>query len=433
MFIAKIPNEPKNKSGGTLRGKLLENKIFIWVCAGIIFFGLLSLKNNLVFSNDLTEKVISIIKPSPSPEKLQLDPAPKTVKAVYLTGWSAGNPKKIEEIINLAKTTEINAVVIDVKDYLGKVFFETRDDLTKNIGSREIRIKDFAGLIKRLHNEKIYVIARIAVFQDLYLAEHRPEYAVKNSNNGKIWRDNKNLAWVDPGSKFVWDYNIAVAKQAANLGVDEINLDYIRFPSDGSISQLSYPVYDPSRESKPEQIRKFFEYFHDELKNSSAKTSADVFGLVTINTDDMGIGQILEYALPYFDYLAPMVYPSHYASGFIGYKNPALYPYEVIDYSLEKAVARIKNLDLALNTGMTMASSSEIIPYIKFGNLPKNTALAQIRPWLQAFDLGATYTPEMIRKQIQAVDDNGSTSSPQAGWYLWNPSNVYSPQALIKE
>ena len=408
--------------------RLSENKAFVWVCAGIVFLGLLGLKNNYVFS-DQASKIISIIKPSPSPQKLQLEPAPTVVKGVYLTGWSAGNSKKIEEIINLAKTTEINAVVIDVKDYTGRVFFETQDDLIKNTGSQEIRIKDFAGLIKRLHNEKIYVIARIAVFQDLYLAEHKPEYAVKNSINGKIWRDNKNLAWVDPAAKFVWDYNIAVAKEAARLGADEINLDYIRFPSDGLISQLSYPVYDSSQKSKSEQIREFFEYFHGELKNSGAKTSADVFGLVTVNTDDMGIGQILEYTLPYFDYLSPMVYPSHYASGFIGYKNPALYPYEVVDYSLEKALAREKKLDLALNTGLSPASSSAMFSHIRTEKLPRDTKLAQLRPWLQVFNLGATYTPEMIRKQIQAVYDNNLDS----GWYLWNPSNIYNSRALQTE
>ncbi len=425
-------NKPSGgKTEKTPQSRLLESRVFVWICAGIIFLGFLNLKNNYVFSNDLVSEVISIIKPSPSADgrKLQLTPAPKTVKAVYLTGWSAGNPEKIEQIISLAKTTEVNAVVIDVKDYLGKIFFETNDDLIKNIGSQEIRIKDFAGLIKKLHDEKIYVIARVAVFQDLYLAEHRPEYAVKNSSNGKIWRDNKGLAWVDPGAKFVWDYNIAIAKEAVSLGVDEINLDYVRFPSDGSISQLSYPVYDPSQSSKSEQLRKFFEYFHNELKNANAKTSADLFGLVTINTDDMGIGQVLEYALPYFDYLAPMVYPSHYAPGFIGYKNPALYPYEVIDYSLEKALARSKKLDLALNTGLSPASSSAMFSYLKTEKLPRDTRLAQLRPWLQAFDLGGTYTPEMIRKQMQAVYDNYLDS----GWYLWNPSNVYPPGSFLAE
>jgi len=424
-------SEKKDREGAP--EKILENKFFIWICATIIFSGLLSLKNDFVVSSGVVSHIVSIIKPSPSPIHLQLDPAPKTVKGVYLTAWSASNPKRINEIINLAKNTEINGVVIDIKDYTGRVFFETQNTLIKEISSEEPRIKNLADLIKTLHQEKIYVIARLAVFQDLYLAENKPEYAIKNSSTGNIWRDNKKLAWVDPGSKYVWDYNIAVVKEAARLGVDEINLDYIRFPSDGAIGQTNYPFFDQSQKTKPEQIREFFEYFKANTRDLGIKTSADLFGQSCFDLSDMNIGQILEYALPYFDYLSPMVYPSHYAPGFIGYKNPALYPYEIIDYSMKKATARRATLHQALNTNLTTASSTALIPHIKIEKLPQNTGLAELRPWLQVFDLGAVYTPEMIRKQIQAVYDNGSTSSPQAGWYLWNPSNVYNQAALEKE
>lgn len=412
-----------------MRNKILENKFFIWFCASVIFLALLNLKNNFVFSNSPIDNLISIIKPSPSPAKKQLEPIPQTVKAVYLTAWSASNQKKIDEIIGLAKTTEINGVVIDIKDYTGKVFFKTQSKLIEEIGSEEPRIKDLAGLIETLHREKIYVITRIAVFQDLFLTENKPEYALKNSTTNKVWRDRKNLAWVDPGSKYVWDYNLEIAKQASLLGADEINFDYIRFPSDGQINQLSFSFFDPTKLSKSEQIRQFFEYLNQNLRTEKIKTSADLFGQSCFDSSDMNIGQILEYALPYFDFISPMVYPSHYAEGFIGYKNPALYPYEVIDYSMEKATQRRETLSLALNTGLSTASSTTLIPYIEIEKLPRNTPLAKFRPWLQVFDLGADYTPEMVRKQINAVYDNGLDS----GWYLWNPGNIYNPAALEKE
>lgn len=413
---------------------LLEKKWFIWGCAFLVFSGLLALKNTEISSKNLPvnplERIVeNIFKPSPSPTPLQLQPAPETVKAVYLTGWSAGNQKKINEIINLAEITELNGVIIDIKDYAGKIFFETDSQLIKDLNSTEIRIPNFKDLIKKLHEKNIYVSARIAVFQDVWLAEHRSDLAVKNNQTNKIWRDRKNLAWVDPASKEVWDYNLEIAKQAIKIGVDEVNFDYIRFPSDGNLELMSYPFYNAKEKTKAEQIRQFFEYLHENLKDEPVKLSADLFGLAAINTDDLGIGQVLEYALPYFDYVSPMVYPSHYASGFLGYKNPALYPYEVIDYSMEKAQNRISKLNLILNPTDTASSSSSTMPYIKTDRLPKNTRLAQLRPWLQVFDLGAVYTPEMIRRQIQAANDN----QIKAGWYLWNPSNIYNPKALLSE
>ncbi|HCI05262.1 TPA: hypothetical protein DEX28_00770, partial [Patescibacteria group bacterium] len=205
------------------------------------------------------------------------------------------------------------------------------------------------------------------------------------------------------------------------------NFDYIRFPSDGAINQLEYSFYKTSEKTKAEQLQEFFAYLHENLKDRGAKLSVDLFGLSTINTDDLGIGQVIEYAFPYFDYVSPMVYPSHYASGFLKYKNPAAYPYEVIDYSMEKAIARRSKLDFELNQATSTATTS--LPYIKISRLPKNTKLAEIRPWLQVFNLGADYTPEMVRKEIQAVYDNGLG----VGWYLWNPSNIYNQNALLKE
>ena len=362
--------------------------------------------------NASSSRILFVISASPSPSPTpiypRLSPAPSVVKAVYLTSYSAGNAQKIDEIIKLIDETELNGVVIDIKDYTGKVAFETQSDLIKSLNAEEIKIKDFDLLVKKFHEHNIYVITRVAVFQDLNLVKQKPEVAVKNKFTGGIWRDRKGISWVDPASKFVWDYNIEVSKEAIKLGVDEINFDYIRFPSDGDMKALAYPVFDENQLSKSQQLEQFFKYLNENLKPTEVKLSVDLFGLSTVNNDDLGIGQKIESAYLYFDYICPMVYPSHYANGFIGYQNPAQYPYEVIDYSLEKALIKRENLIKEMaSTTPNFASSSVGI----------------LRPWLQAFDLGADYTPSMIKKEIQAVYDNGL----YYGWYLWDPKNIYNP------
>ena len=362
--------------------------------------------------NASSSRILFVISASPSPSPTpiypRLSPAPSVVKAVYLTSYSAGNPQKIEEIIKLIDETELNGVVIDIKDYTGKVAFETQSDLIKSLNAEEIKIKDFDSLVKKFHEHNIYVIVRVAVFQDLNLVKQKPEVAVKNKFTGGIWRDRKGISWVDPASKFVWDYNIEVSKEAIKLGVDEINFDYIRFPSDGDMKALAYPVFDENQLSKSQQLEQFFKYLNENLKPTEVKLSVDLFGLSTVNNDDLGIGQKIESAYLYFDYICPMVYPSHYANGFIGYQNPAQYPYEVIDYSLQKALIKRENLikEMASTTPDFTSSSVGVL-----------------RPWLQAFDLGADYTPQMIKKEIQAVYDNGL----YYGWYLWDPKNIYNP------
>ena len=190
-----------------------------------------------------------------------------------------------------------------------------------------------------------------------------------------------------------------IAKESYALGFDEINFDYIRFPSDGDMKDISYQYFDKKVETRAQVLKRFYSYLWLELKPLGIPISADLFGLTTSSLDDLGIGQVLVEAAPYFDYIAPMVYPSHFASGYIGLAKPATKPYEVVKDSMTKASARL------------LAASS---------------TPAKLRPWLQDFDLGATYTAEMVRTQIQATYDSGLTS-----WMLWDPSNRYTPAALL--
>jgi len=321
--------------------------------------------------------------------------------------------------VTLIKSSELNAVVIDLKDFSGKVAFATSSPLINRIGSEQNRVGDLRQLVDQLHQDGIYVIARIAVFQDQYLVTVRPDLAVRNAAGG-IWRDRRGLSWVDPASREVWEYTAEIAREAAKAGVDELNFDYVRFPTDGALASIRYPIFDEHNGSRRQVVQGFFAFLAETLDSTGKVRSVDVFGLATVRPDDLGIGQVLEDALLYFDYVCPMVYPSHYARGFLGYRNPAAYPYEVIHYSLATALrrqAQFARMISPLLHGGTDESAAVSTPPVK---------LAQLRPWLQAFNLGATYSPAMIRKEIQAVYDAGVVQ----GWYLWNPANVYDPASV---
>lgn len=404
----------------TLRISLLVGGAGILAVAALLFFPngyeLLTEEKGGIFTPSDEELVVpEAVPPKPEtapvarkdiePQK-PLENPPAIIKAIYATNWSAGSEKKISSLISLIKETELNAIVIDIKDYSGYLGYNTNLELPKEYKAVELRIPKLNTLIKRLHDENIYVIGRVSVFQDQRLAAARPDLALQSSTTGKTWTDHKGLTWMDTASREVWNYNIAIAREILERGFDEVNLDYIRFASDGALADIRFPVWDETT-LKINVVRDFFNYVRGQLP--TAKLSADLFGLVTVSTDGLGIGQHLEYALPYFDAIAPMVYPSHYYKGFIGYQNPAANPYEIVKYSMEYAIRRTNN-----------ASASSTIP------------VAKLRPWFQDFDLGADYDAGKVRAQIRAFEDAASTSPEvMGGWMLWNPSNVYTKEALL--
>lgn len=336
-------------------------------------------------------------RPEPKPLVYHLS-APDSLKALYFTSWAAGNAKFRKELLDIASSTEINAVVIDVKDYTGRISFAVDDPALKATGSSQNRIPDIKEFISELHERGVYVIARISAFQDSYLINVHPEWAVKTRDGG-VWSDYKGVKWLDPGARPVWDYLVAIGKQAYAVGFDELNFDYIRFPSDGDLKDISYSWSDGR--SRAEVMKDFFAHLRAQFASTSIPLSIDLFGLTTSAEDDLGIGQVLGDALPYFDFVDPMVYPSHFSHGFIGYDRPAEHPYEVVSYSMERAIQKAYE-----------ASSSPM----------------KIRPWLQAFDLGAVYTPAMVRAQIQATYDSGLKS-----WLLWDAASVYDKDDLVSK
>jgi len=353
--------------------------------------------------------------PDISPQT-QLQNPPNVVKAIYLTGWSAGSVKKVDETITLIKRTELNAVVIDVKDYSGFVSYGMDIPAVKESGAMgDLRMRAPNAVIKKFHDAGIYVIARVTVFQDPILAKYMPGWALQNKTTGKTWTDNRGLAWMDAAGKGTWDYVISIAKDAIARGFDEVNFDYIRFASDGVMNNITYPFWD-MKTPRHKVVAGFFSYLREQM--GSAKISADLFGLATVNHDDLGIGQVIEDAYKNFDFVAPMVYPSHYAPGFLGYQKPAKYPYEVIKYSMDRANERWNLLVHPKST------STEPIAPEKLGKL---------RPWIQDFDLGAIYTSAMVKQEYRAVYDSlldGTTTGAYAGWMAWDPANTYTESAL---
>jgi hypothetical protein len=384
--------------------ELIKDKVFLFLVFVAVFLIVFIIAGPIILSNHYYGKFTKFnnTKKVELPKEKIFTPSyvetPDAVKGIYMTSWIASDPKLRNPLVKLIDTTELNSVVIDIKDYSGKVFFASEDPKLNSYGSIEPRVSDMRDFIEELHKKNIYVIGRVAVFQDAYMVKKRPDMAVKNKAGTEVWKDRKGISWIDASNKEYWDYIILVSKDAHAIGFDEINFDYIRFPSDGNMIDISFPW--SSSTPKAIVMRNFFEYLHDNLKDSGMKISADLFGMTTTSEDDMGIGQVLENALPYFDYISPMVYPSHYSNVFENLKNPEGHPYETVNISMKRAVERAK-----------IASSSP----------------NKFRPWLQDFSLKVNYGAKEVREQIKATYDSGLNS-----WLLWSASNRYTSSALDK-
>lgn len=370
-------------------------------------------------------------------------PTPEPMKAIYMSQCVVGTPSFRDKLVALIDETELNSVIIDVKDFSGKIGFTTDNPILAPAVSDACGANDMKEFIKTLHSKNIYVVARITVFQDPYYTSVHPELAVKKASDGSVWKDHKGLAFIDVGAKPFWEYIVELGRESYNIGFDELNFDYIRYPSDGNMKDIDFTF--SKGVSKAEMLERFFAFLYESFYTGETPTSglrsstrgassdvnrpalsADLFGYTTTNTDDLGIGQVLERTLPYFDYVMPMVYPSHYNSGFIGITKPATSPYEVVKYSMDRSVQRARLLGVA---GASTATSTDMVFLREQSQKGHgNINAGQMRPWLQDFDLGATYTPEMVRAQMQATYDAGLTS-----WALWDAGNTYTCAALLNQ
>lgn len=321
------------------------------------------------------------------------------VKSVYLSIEHLYDQNKIEYILSLFNSTELNAVIIDFK-----------------VGKPQVN-QYVKNLINRFHERKIYVIGRLVMFQDSYIAKTRPQLAVRNKNNEMCFSGRRawQRYWIDPASAEALDYNIEIAKRGIDVGFDEINFDYIRFPSDLKNCNLKnnilYPIWDG--EDKYLVMQRVFSEIRKQLKghagknNTSIVLSIDIFGNVFVYGAESGIGQKLSDIAEFFDVINPMPYSSHYKCGEFGLPDPNANPYIVFVRTLKPGLKILRDAGFK----------------------------GEIRPWIQDFSIANIYGcgpkihygPKEIKAQIRASENFGLS-----GFMLWNPSNNYTKEALLK-
>ncbi len=368
-------------------------------------------------------------------------PLPSPVKAIYMTSCVAGTPAFRERLIALMDETEVNAVIIDIKDYSGTISFPPKSAAwlpawqNARCGTADMR-----ELVARLHEKGIFTIGRVTVFQDPFYAAVRPDLAVKRADGVTVWKDNKGLSFIDVAAKDYWDHIIELSVEVYNLGFDEINYDYVRYPSDGPMNDISFPHSAASSygSNKQANLEAFFKYLAEKTddeklfaayrhENTGRATStpwisADLFGMTTTNYDDLSIGQVLERALPYFDFVAPMVYPSHYPQNYLGLGDPNDVPYKIVHHAMLSGVNRAKAPQTSIDSFVhTRIGTTTPAVYQK----PVYSA-SKLRTWIQDFDYGGDYDATDVRNQIQASYDAGVMD-----WMIWAPSNNYTRGALL--
>ncbi|RKP44473.1 GTP-binding protein [Cohnella endophytica] len=332
-----------------------------------------------------------------------LNPSTQPVRAIYVSSHVA-NGKRMNALIDLVKQTELNAMVIDINSGVSLVATEGKGSKAKNykklVWSNKRSAQHFREVIKKLKNENIYLIARIVTFKNPELARAVPAWSLKRKN-GKTWTDRSGTPWIDPYRQDAWEYPLALAEKAVEIGFDEIQYDYVRFPENAAKVDREVAYDNEEGWKKSEAISKFLHRANLRIHKSGARVSADVFGLVGSTDDDMGIGQSWSAIAREVDVISPMIYPSHYSQGMWGIANPDLSPGPIITRALKDTVKRNRKLN------------------------EKGIATAKVRPWLQGFTAGwvhphQTYKAAQIREQILAARKAGFYS-----YMIWNSSNKY--------
>ncbi len=350
--------------------------------------------------------------PDPSPEP-EPDPDPESsiiidpdfppigpleaIRALYVSYFAIGHQDFRARMFELLNTTEFNAVVIDVKGDHGYISYPTQNPLAQDIGANRPTARDFDEVMAQLKAQGVYTIARMVTFKDTPFAKNFPEYAAKIPNSSEIWQDRENLSWSDPFLRPAWDYNIAIAKEAAQKGFDEVQFDYVRFPTP---SHLGAPTFSQelTRQNRVAAITTFLSVARGQLAPLGVKIGADTFGYTCWRKDDTTIGQDIEQMGEYLDVLCPMLYPSTFGAGIPGYKFAIAYPYEIVHESTKRAVERVS----------------------KYG--------CEVRPWIQDFPDyrfdKRIYGKEEIQAQIK-----GSFDAAGTGFMVWDPRVKYTEGA----
>ena len=342
--------------------------------------------------------------PTATPDSILIPPAPlvatpSPLRGLYVNRWAAVG-EKMWQLIDVAKRSEVNALVIDVKDDRGYVLYRSRVALAREIGADTVapmRADRMRAVLDTMRAHGVYPIARIVVVKDPVLARKRADWAIKRASDGESWLDKNGKPWLDPHHRGPWQYAVDLACEAIDLGFSEVQYDYVRFPDEKRlVAEASFPL--ARGRDRASVIRDQLRFVRGSLRPYGVPVTADVFGLTTSDTTDMGIGQLWERFIDAVDVVLPMTYPSHYSPGNYGLRRPNAAPYQVIDRALRDAKRR--------SAGIANA--------------------ARIIPWYQDFTLGAPrYGAEHVRAQIQAGYDNGVHD-----WMLWNASSRYTIGAL---
>ena len=312
------------------------------------------------------------------------------VKALYLTFWGANiHSKTVAKTLNIIDKTEVNTLVVDVKNEYGSTSYRTSFAQANNYGaSKDRTIGNIKNFIELMKSKKIYLIARIVVFKDELQASNNEEYAIKNKD-GTIWRNHDKMAWVDPFDKRSHDYTISIAEEAAKVGFDEINFDYIRFPAKTNLKLAK----ESTEKNRLDAIETFLSSAKDKLRKYGVFISVDTYGNICWESGDTGIGQSVESIAKHSDYISPMLYPSGFASGNFNLQHPSEHPYIIVKRSITNIHGRIDPV--------------------------------RIRPWLQHFNDYAhkkrQYNKFEVNEQIRASNDANTS-----GWMLWSPSSRYN-------
>jgi hypothetical protein len=326
-------------------------------------------------------------------------PMPRIVRGLYVNRWAAVGAK-MNQMIDLAKTTEINALVIDVKDDRGFVLYRSRVPLARQIGAdtnSPMSAARVRAVLDSMRAHNIYAVARIVVVKDPLLADKKRELAIKRRSDMQPWLDKNGKPWLDPHQRAVWQYAVDLGKEAWDLGFSEVQLDYVRFPDEQRLIRESVFPLAQGR-LRAQVIRDQLGFARQQLRASGIPMTIDVFGLTATDSTDMGIGQKWEMFVDMADAVLPMNYPSHFAPGTYKLANPNARPYATIDNAMK---------DVRRRTAPVKGAG-------------------RIIPWYQDFTLGSPrYGVAEVRAQIQAGYDNGYYD-----WVLWNPGSRYTVAAL---
>jgi hypothetical protein len=313
------------------------------------------------------------------------------VKGLRVFYDTAGDEAAFAEILRIAETTAVNALIFDTKEEKGWVLYDTAVPFARESGAIEVRY-DVRKVLAQAKERDLYTITRIVVFQDPYASVLNPDAAIRDAETGEVWVTVQGFGWMDPTNRDSWQYPIDLAIEACQLGFDEIQFDYARFPSDGDISTARYSIDSPNADTRVETIAAFLSEARDQIHEEGCAVSADIFAIVLSVFDDQGIGQRVEELSGAVDAISPMIYPSHYGRGWLNLDNPNDHPAEVVSQALQAGMPRLEGGAL-------------------------------MRPWLQAFSWDASQVLESILTAEESTN----------GWMLWNSISDFIAAGIPEE